>query len=366
MSKHETVSQELRIEIAAGAFAPSGKLPSEAQLVERFGVSRPTIARALRDLQSEGLIERRAGSGTFVRAVSQTNSETRVLGLLVPERGTTEIFEAICGELGALSRVQGFGLLWGGSPLPYADRNSTPEHAVEVCQQFIDKSVAGVFFAPLEYSTERDQINRELLERLRQSGTPVVLLDRDVVPFPKRSDFDLVSLDNFSAGFLLAEHLIRLGCRKLRFVARPGSAPTVDARIGGAREAIARNGSPLDLKLVSQGDPSDAKFVRGLQPGRKCDGIMCANDFTAAELLKTLASIKIDVPSKVRVAGFDDVRYATLLPVSLTTIHQPCREIAQIAFRAMLERINEPTIPPRTLTAAPRLVVRDSCGAYQR
>jgi LacI family transcriptional regulator len=364
VSKHETVSQELRMEIVAGAFAPSKKLPSEAQLVERFGVSRPTVARALRDLQAEGLIERRAGSGTFVRGASPTNTQTRVLGLLVPERGTTEIFEAICGELGALARVHGFGLLWGGSPMPHADRDSTPEHAVEVCRQFIEKAVTGVFFAPLEYTTEKDQVNRELLEQLRQSGIPVVLLDRDIAPFPKRSEFDLVSLDNFHAGFMLAEHLIRLGCRRLRFVARPGSAPTVDARIGGVREAMIRYDVDPGPKLVAQGDPEDAKFVRGLQPGRGCDGIICANDFTAAELLKTLASMKVDVPSKVRVVGFDDVRYATLLAVSLTTIHQPCREIAQVAFRAMQERIQEPTIPPRTLSLAPSLVVRESCGAY--
>jgi len=154
MSKHETVSQELRIEIVAGAFAPSNKLPSEAQLVERFGVSRPTVARALRDLQAEGLIERPAGSGTFVRSVSPTNTQTPVLGLLVPERGTTEIFEAICGELAALARVHGFGLLWGGSPMPHGDHDSTPKQAVKVCRQFIEKAVTGVFFALLEYTTE--------------------------------------------------------------------------------------------------------------------------------------------------------------------------------------------------------------------
>lgn len=366
MSKHELVSRELRLEIAAGNFAPSNKLPSEAQLVERFGVSRPTVARALRDLQAEGLVERRAGSGTFVRSEPQANTETRVLGLLVPERGTTEIFEAICGELGALARVHNYGLMWGGSPLPYADHDSTPKHAVQVCQQFIDKSVAGVFFAPLEYSDDKDQVNRKLLQQLRQSGIPVILLDRDVAPYPKRSDCDLVSLDNFSAGFALAEHLLRLGCRQLHFIARPGSAPTVDARIAGVREAIVRNGLSADTELAAFGDPSDAKFVRSLKPGRSCDSIICANDFTAAELLKTLTQIKVDVPSKVRVVGFDDVRYSTLLPVSLTTIHQPCREIAHVAFRVMLERINEPTIPPRTLSLAPRLVVRDSCGAYQR
>jgi LacI family transcriptional regulator len=70
------------------------------------------------------------------------------------------------------------------------------------------------------------------------------------------------------------------------------------------------------------------------------------------------------VPRDLRVVGFDDVRYATWLPVPLTTVHQPCREIAAIAFRAMLERVADPAIPPRSLVLTPRLVVRESCGAY--
>ena len=65
--KHRDVSQQLLAEIAKGKYAQTGRLPTEMQLVKRFQVSRPTIARALRDLQAEGLIERRAGSGTFLR-----------------------------------------------------------------------------------------------------------------------------------------------------------------------------------------------------------------------------------------------------------------------------------------------------------
>src|ERR687885_2585054 len=64
--KHRRISHELLAEIAAGKYGPSGRLPSEAQLVKRFQVSRPTIARALRDLQDQGLIERRVGSGSYV------------------------------------------------------------------------------------------------------------------------------------------------------------------------------------------------------------------------------------------------------------------------------------------------------------
>jgi LacI family transcriptional regulator len=365
MAKHEIIYKELRAEIAAGKYQSSNQLPSEAQLVDRFEVSRPTVARALRELQTEGLIKRRAGSGTFINPSSSTRSAAPVLGLLVPERGVTEIFEAICGELGALARVQGYGVLWGDSPIPFVDRDSSPEHALLVCQRFIQEGVAGVFFSPMEYGEDKDRVNRELIELLSQSGIPVVLLDRDVSKFPQRSAFDLVSMDNFNAGFIIAEHMIRLGCRKLRFIARPGSATTVDARLSGIREALTRYEYKPNENLTAYGDPQDPHFVKQLHAGRSCDGILCANDLTAAQLLTSLSKLNINVPDKVRVAGIDDVRNATLFSVPLTTVHQPCQEIANVAFNTMQERIRKPSTPARTIMLSPRLVVRESCGAYK-
>jgi len=366
MAKHEIISRDLRGEIAAGKYGISGQLPSEAQLVERFGVSRPTVARALRDLQEEGLIHRKAGSGSFVLPAAGPRKAATVMGLLVPERGETEVFEAICGELGALARTEGFGLMWGGSTSPYVDQDPTPEHAVEVCRDFVNKEVTGVFFAPLERGEEASAVNRQILDLLREAGIAVVLLDRDALPFPARSECDLVSMDNFHAGYMIAEHLIRLGCKKLRFVSRPGSAPTVDARLSGVREAIRRYELNEQKGIAMQGDSTDLKFVRSLLAGNGCDGIIGANDYTTAQLMRSLIKLKVTVPAEIRLASFDDVRYATLLPVALTTIHQPCRQIAEVAFRAMRERMREPNIPRRVITVAPRLVVRESCGAYLR
>ncbi len=366
MPKHEVICRELRIEIASGKFGADGQLPSEAQLVERYGVSRPTVARALRDLQVEGLVRRQAGAGTFVVPRYSKDRDVPNLGLLVPERSTVEIFETICGEIGALSRVGGYGLLWGESPVPYVDRDASTQHALDVCKLFIEKGVAGVFLAPFEFEPDKESVNRKLVEMLSQAGIPVVLLDRDISSFPKRNPYDLVCMDNFSAGYLLAEHMVRLGCQKLKFVARPDSASTVEARIGGVREALVKFGIDPGLSFASYGNPTDRKFVRKLQAGFDCDGILCANDTTARELLNTLGKLGVKVPGQVRVVGFDDVRNSTLYSVPLTTIHQPCREIAEVAFRAMQERIREPGIPPRTLMLAPRLVVRESCGTYRK
>ena len=366
-SKHHRVSRQLREEIVGGRYVAGARLPSEPQLVKQFGVSRPTVARGLLDLQNEGLIERRAGSGTYVRAArgASERHSTRQIGLLIPGLGNTEIFELICGELASLARVHDYSLLWGGSAHPRHDTDASLEHAEELCRDFIERRVSGVFFAPYELLPAKESANRRLAETLRQAGIPVVLLDRDLQSFPNRSDFDLVGIDNVAGGYLLAEHLIKLGCRHLYFVARPHSAPTVDARIAGVREALVRHRLEVDPGWLRVGDPEDAKFVRSLTAAKQADALICANDHTAAQLLRSLEIVGVKVPRDVRVVGFDDVKYATLLRVPLTTIHQPCRDIAVIAMRAMLERIADPALPSRILALTPRLVVRESCGAYQ-
>lgn len=362
--KHLEISRHLLSEIAGGKYEVAGRLPSEAQLVKQFKVSRPTAARALRDLEAEGLIERRAGSGTYLRSTSAQRSSSRIFGLLVPGLASTEIFQIICGEIASLARVRDFGVLWGGSTNPLEDTDASLEHAEELCQQFISRKLSGVFFAPVELTPDQGAANRKLAESLRDAGLPVVLIDRDLVGYPGRSDFDLVGIDNLAGGYLLAEHLIKLGCKKIIFVARPFSAPTVDARIAGVREALVRHGIEPEPNWVRTGDPTDVKFVRLLTAGRQTDGFICANDHTAAVLMRSIEASGFRVPKDFRVVGFDDVKYATLVSPPLTTIHQPCRDLAVIAFRTMLDRLAEPTLAARNISLTPHLVVRESCGAY--
>jgi LacI family transcriptional regulator len=362
--KHTEISARLISEITAGKYPNGSRLPSEVQMVEQFGVSRPTVARALRDLEAKGLIERRAGSGTYVKTTGAREISSHTLGLLVPGLASTEIFQIICGEIASLARVRDYGILWGGSTNPLEDTDASLEHAAELCRQFIARKVSGVFFAPVELTPGQGEANRKLAESLRDVGIPVVLLDRDLLPYPSRSDFDLVGIDNMAGGYLLAEHLVKLGCKRITFVARPLSAPTVEARIAGVRESLVRHGITPDPGWVRYGDPADLKFQRALLAGRVADAFICANDNTAALIMRSMEANNFRVPRDFRVVGFDDVKYATLVTPALTTIHQPCRDLAAIAFRTMLERIADPTLPTRSIYLTPRLVVRESCGAY--
>jgi LacI family transcriptional regulator len=222
----------------------------------------------------------------------------------------------------------------------------------------------GVFFVSFEHQTDRETTNQRITERLKQAGIPVVLLDRDIGVFPNRSEFDIVGVDNVAGGYLLADHLIKLGVRRMVYVKRPHTAPTVDSRIIGVQKAMLDNGLQTQQPFVYSGDPSDIKFVKSFVQHQKIEAILCTNDHLAAEILQTLTRIGMRVPKDIRLVGFDNVRFASLLSTPLTTVEQPVRDIAITAFSALRERMTNSTLPPRTLILTPRLIVRESCGAY--
>jgi DNA-binding LacI/PurR family transcriptional regulator len=284
-------------------------------------------------------------------------------GLLIPHLGETEIFEAICHGMMASPLARGHALLWGSQS---DTAESKEEEAWRLCQQYIARRVSGVFFAPLELTPAKDDVNRRIADALDGARIPVVLLDRTVLPYPLRGHHDLVGIDNRRAVFVVAEHLLRLGARRVAFIALPNAAATVDAREAGYREALHAAGVPADPALVARLNPDDAASVGQLVGASRPDAIVCANDLTAARLMRTLIRLGLRIPQDVRLAGIDDIELSSLLPVPLTTLRQPTRQIGDAALSAMLERAARADLPPRDILLHCELVVRESCGAAER
>jgi len=114
--KYQKVFDALQREIQSGRVKAGDRLPSEAELERTFGASRITVGRAVRDLQLAGLVERRAGSGSYVKA--RNVSEALSFGLLIPDLGETEIFEPICQGMMASPPARQLALLWSPARRP--------------------------------------------------------------------------------------------------------------------------------------------------------------------------------------------------------------------------------------------------------
>jgi GntR family transcriptional regulator of arabinose operon len=356
--KYRQIYDSLKQAISSGQYRAGQRLPTESELVNTFNTSRVTVNRALRELQLGGFITRRVGSGSYVCAAT---TQDYTFGLLIPDLGRTEIFEPICRGMAEAQVGREQVLLWGRSP---GESQDVETQARELCQQWIAKKVSGVFFAPLELTGDKDKINERIAELFIASHIPVVLLDRDVVPYPERSSYDLVGIDNRRAGYVVTSHLIGAGCKRLIFVGRHRSAPSCVARSVGFRDALQDAGIDYRPEFIQhQSDPSNEEQVRQIMSELKPDGIVCSNDFTAAQLMRTLEQLAVKIPDDVKMVGFDDVKYASLLPVSLTTIHQPCADIGAAAIRAMVERVHNSKLPSRDILLNFGLVVRESSAS---
>jgi GntR family transcriptional regulator of arabinose operon len=353
--KYKRIYQKLREMLSTGTYAEGHKLPSEGMLVEKFGASRPTIRRALAQLESDGFVEKKMGSGTVVS--QRTNRKSLVFGLLIPELGMTEIFEPICHGISQARIGTHHELLWGPNFVP---GGSKEDQAESLCRYYIDREVSGVFFAPMELFEGRDEVNLQIVRAFDEAQIPVVLLDRDIMVFPHRSKYDVIGIDNRRAGYVLTEHLLLTGSKRIAFLARPFSAHTGDISLVGYREALVAHQGDDAQSLIKWADPTDLVAMRDFLVRANPDAIVCANDYTAAQLMITLNEFGIQVPGQIRVAGMDDVKYAELLQTPLTTIHQPCQEIGSAALLAMLDRIARPTAPSRDVRVDFQLMIRKS------
>ena len=241
---YRLVADSIREKVLAGEYA-LGKLPSERALIRQYGISRATAAKVLATLEREGLVVRRRGAGAFVNPQSAT-SENAYVSTLIADMDVREFFSAICGSIADRARAYNLNLIWGArQEFNELSRDGSLDDYVARCKA---ANIKGVFFVPQDAMGERgvELRNQEIAETLRRKGITVVLIDRDIVPFPRRSDFDFVGIDNVQAGYMQAKHLIACGCRRLVYVSHEKQVWTVDARFNGMRNALEECGLPTD------------------------------------------------------------------------------------------------------------------------
>lgn len=355
--KYRQTFEVLRSEILLGKFDGRERFPSEGQLMRRFGVSRTTIRLALSELKQAGILESRAGSGTYLGPAAL--NATGYIGLIVPGYGCGEIFTPICAEIASAAAGEGYSLLFGSTG--FKDPDVGASQALRLARDYAERHVAGVVIEPVDLAQYSDQITRQILAFFTEKSIPFILIDRDHVPPPDRSGHDLVGIDNVQAAYRLASYLISRGAREIRFFVRPESAYTTRLRAQGVAIAAIESGLAWRPSNVITAEPDDPETIAALVSGRRrADAVVCANDATAADLLSALAKAGVKVPKDVMVAGFDDVRIATQTEPRLTTMRQPCEQLARTAVQTLLQRIRNPSLLARKIELPAELVVRGS------
>jgi LacI family kdg operon repressor len=204
-------------------------------------------------------------------------------------------------------------------------------------------------------------MHEDALGMLQQSSLPMVLIDRKIPGF----SCDVVGLDNREAAILATEHLIQQGFEAILFLSEPlGAVNTRIERLQAFRDSMAAHPHLVAEEAESALDDNAAldtilqKFNHHHRGMRKA--ILSANGALTLQIARTLRRLDLRWGSDIGLLGFDELAWAELAGVGITTFQQPTYQIGYAALEQLLKRILGADEPISEQAFSGKLIVRGS------
>jgi len=313
-------------------------------------LNHPDLVRPLTRARVEAAMEELGfipnGSARQLRA-----GRSRCLGLVVLDV-TNPFFTEVARGVEDYAQAAGYAVILC---------NSDEAHDKE--RQYLrvleEQRVRGILITPVHGRSPE-------LRRIRDRGTPVVLLDR-----PGSHAQCSVAVDDRRGGEIAVTYLLGLGHRSIALVNGPTAIRQCADRRWGAYRAVEQAG--LDPGKVLTEVPVPAMNPRGgaaaaddllADACTKPTAVFCANDMLALGLLRGLNQAGVSVPGDIAVVGYDDIEFAADAAVPLTSVRQPKYQLGRAAAELLLDEADHPAEHEhRRIVFTPELVVRASSGS---
>jgi len=286
-------------------------------------------------------------------ARSLRSGKTGAIALALPELSLSYFAELADTVIEAAERV--------GQVVIIEQTGGDRERELQLLTSWRRKMTDGLIFSPLGMGME-DAGRLDV-------PYPLVLLGERVFDGPT----DHVTMRNVEAARAATEHLIGLGRRRIAVVgAHEGEVVgSAGLRLAGYREALEAAGIPFDERIIVDTTlwhrSNGATAMRELlSRDAEFDAVFGLNDTLALGAMRVLQEAGYRVPQDVSVIGFDDLDEAMYSLPSLSTVNPGRVEIAEVAVRSLMERIDASggiAAPPRLHLAPFRIVERESTAA---
>ncbi len=317
------------------------RIPSENRLVQKLKFSRGTIRHAIGDLVSEGILERRSGSGTFLKCKRKITipAPPKIHGQAVFIAPGDDFFSRMASAIEKVFHSRGLSFLH----LPVYHR----EDEMDALKLALNRPIDGILLSAADLSFY-DSI-ASLLQNI-----PFVFVNHD----SPHQDVDCVSSNDSFGSYNATRYLISLGHRKILHLAGPAVSTTGKARLNGYLQAIKERGLE-ELVLFN--------FLRNCGILKSCGmsytAIFCYNDFYAASAIHFLQNQGFRVPNDISVLGYGNILRDIDTPLKLTTVDQNPELIGQYAAKRLIAKIfqEDPGATSQSILTPTQLIIRDSC-----
>jgi len=317
------------------------------------GVSQSTVSRVINgtmhvDEATKKRVEEAVAAANYrpnLLAQGLRAKSARSIGLLVPEIAHPS-YNMVIKYIEESAFRRGLNLVL------FNTHNDYKEEAVAV-DLLLRQRINGIIFSRVSDESQIANIRET-------TDTPVVIIDRVLLD----EKIPSVILNNYRAGVLAAEHLLKRGCRRLACITGNYKIGLCRDRYRGFKETIEKHGIACEDFLRFEGNFNYDTGVRAveyfIEKGFEFDGVWGQNDSIATGVISTLLRKGLRVPEDVSVIGMDDVLFARMYYPSITTIAQPYQQMCEKALEFIDLLSNEKTVSNYQIVLEPSLVIRES------
>lgn len=346
--KYLVVQEWIKSEINKGIYVNGDKLPSENELMDRFGFSRQTIRLAISNLENMGYLERVKGSGTYVHVHnSSAGREEKNIGVILRHLDYYIYPEIVKG-------IESY-LMQNGYTMTLGITHDRTDMEASVLNSMMEKKLDGIISEPCK--TAMPMPVRDVYARI-STQLPLVFLGGGY----QGLNIPVVSMDYTDGARLAAEHLIKMGHRSIGCVLRSDDL-SGHFKYEGVNQALAGRGIKINDRNVLwfSSDMSEnllltlfkQVYFSGLN---RCTALVCHNDKIAEIVVNMLKGMNVKVFEDVSIVSFDNSATAEML--GLTSVEHCKSELGAKAAEVLLRLIRTKGTDNEYMKG--RLVLRDS------
>lgn len=207
----------------------------------------------------------------------------------------------------------------------------------EIVQMLETSLAAGIIICPALETKRYDH-----LKKLSKSNIPLVVYDRT----SENLKASKVIINDFEASYNATCHLIQQGCKKIAHIAGNQNVEIFKSRLAGFKTALTQHQLPIhegfimETKTLSYEEGKD-QAERLLQNVTVPDGIVCANDYTAAAALKVCRKNGKIIPDDVAIVGFSNYPISSILEPQISTIDDSAYDMGLVAAKILIQQIED-------------------------
>lgn len=330
--KYQRIAEELRIHIQDGKYRNTKTLPTEFAIAEEYRVSRQTVRQALALLAESGLIEKRQGSGSYIKErkrPEEFTSSSRSVAV-VTTYISDYIFPSILREVEAVLAENNC------TPTLYATRNQVSNER-KILTALLSSQVDGILVEGTK--TALPNPNLDLYEQLLARGIPLVFMNGN---YAQLGQALFVLDDNRGGGRMLVEYLYKKGHKNIAGIFKSDDIQG-HYRYSGYADALRDLGLPMEDRHVMWYNTEDRAKFRGSEPSpdvarvlEGCSAVVCYNDEVASRLVKQLLARGVRIPEEMAVVSFDNSQYSDLSPLRITSLSHEENNVGRLSAELLI------------------------------